>query len=93
MPDGAFFNLNGLVSWAQYGSAAKSLLAALDIDDPEETLMVQLTISELSMVSFGLLILSRIFPEFAGVAADLSNKIIDLNSAQGFLKRNTDVEE
>lgn len=87
MPDGAFHDLSKLASWIQYTLAAKSLLEAMDVDDPEETLLVALTISELSIVSFGLLLLGRIFPEFAPVASDLSLKVTELSDAQGFLRR------
>ena len=85
-PEGAFYDLNKLPSWTQYVLSCRSLLKALEVDDPEETLMVQLTISELSLVSFGLLILSRIFPEFVPVANDLSLKVTEISNAQGFLR-------
>ena len=89
MPDGSFFDLHHLPSWTQYQLASKSLLAALELDNPEETVMLQLTISELSMLSFGLLALTRMFPEFAPIAADLSEKVTDCSVAQEFLRRDT----
>ena len=85
-PEGGFYDLHKLASWVQYTFAAKSLLAALELDDPEETLMVQLTVSELSLMSFSLLILSRIFPEFMPIANDLSAKVSELSDAQNFLR-------
>lgn len=84
-PEGAFYDLHSLPSWLQYSLAAKSLLAALEVDDPEETVMLQLTISELSMTSLGLLVLSRMFPEFIPVASSLSTKVSEVSNAQGFL--------
>lgn len=84
-PDGAFYDLRRFPSWTQYALASKSLLAALDIDNPEDTVMCQFTISETSLVSFGLLVLCRLFPEFCPVASDLSTKIADVSNAQGFL--------
>ena len=88
-PEGSFYDLQRLPSWTQYALAAKSLLGALEIDDPEDTLFVALTISELSLVSFSLLVLSRVFPEFMPVASALSEKVTELSDAQNFLRRDT----
>lgn len=81
-----FYDLNQLPSWTQYTIAAKSLLKSLELDDPEETLLVQLTLSELSVATFGLISLIRMFPEFVSIANDLSNKLAAVGGAQGFLK-------
>ena len=89
LPEGHFYDLQSLPSWSQYALAAKSLLVALEVDDPEDTLFVSLTISELSMLSFGLLVLSRIFPEFVHVASDLSQKVTEVSDAQNFLRKDT----
>lgn len=90
MPDdeGAFifYDLNQLPSWGQYRIAAKSLLKALSLDDPEQTLMLQLTVSELSALTFGLISLVRMFPEFTQVANSLSDKIQEIGRAQQFLR-------
>lgn len=89
MPEGAFYDLHRLPSWMQYTLASKSLLGALEVDNHEDTLLLQVTISELSMVSLGLLIISRIFPEFAPIASDLSVKVTEVSDAQKFLRRTT----
>ena len=89
MPDGQFYDLARLPSWSQYALAAKSLLVAVEVDKPDETLFLQLTVSELSLLSFGLLILSRIFPEFVHVASDLSQKVTEVSDAQNFLRKDT----
>ena len=81
-----FYDLNEFPSWVQYTVAAKSLLTALDLDDPEQTLMVQLTLSELSTATFGLICLVRMFPEFTKIANSLSDKIQEIGQAQHFLK-------
>jgi len=88
-PSGHFLDLHRLPSWRQYALAAESLVVAVEVDDPEETLFLALTISELSMLSFGLLILSRIFPEFVHVASDLSQKVTEVSDAQNFLRKDT----
>ena len=85
--EGSFYDLHRLPSWSQYALAAKSLMKALEVDDPEETVMLQLMISELSMVSFALLVLARQHPEFAFVASNLSTKISEVSEAQNFLRR------
>ena len=87
MPDGdfQFYELGELVSWVQYSLAARSLLRALDLDDPEKTVLVQLTLSELSMASFGLILLVRLFPEFLPVGGLVSSKMQEVCTAQGFV--------
>lgn len=85
MPSGDFYDLHALPSWTQYEFAAKSLLVALDVDNPEDTVLVQFTISELSLTSLALLVLSRMLPEFQVIAANLSTKIQQVSDAQGFL--------
>lgn len=85
MPEGDFYDLHALPSWTQYALAAKSLLVALDVDNPEDTVLVQFTISELSLTSLALLVLSRMLPEFQVIAANLSTKIQQVSDAQGFL--------
>ena len=86
MPDYGFYNLDALPSWVQYLLASKSLLRAVDVDDPEQTVMLQMTISELSLMSFALLVTSRLFPEFLGLSCNLSDKVHAVSDAQGFLK-------
>lgn len=81
-----FYDMNKLPSWVQYSVASKSLLKALDLDNPEETLMVQFTLSELSVATFGLIALVRMFPEFTAVANALSDKIQAVGRAQDFLR-------
>ena len=88
-PEGQFYDLARLPSWSQYALAAKSLLVAVEVDKPDETLFLQLTVSELSLLSFGLLVLSRIFPEFVHVASDLSQKVTEVSDAQNFLRKDT----
>lgn len=84
-----FHNLDGLPSWQQYSIASRSLLKALDLDDPETTLMVQLTLSELSIATFGLIALVRMFPEFTPIANNLSNKLNEIGQAQGLFRGDT----
>ena len=84
-----FYDLNELPSWVQYTLAAKSLLKAIELDDPEKTMMLQLTVSEVSVATFGLIALIRMFPEFTPVANNLSNKIQEIGQAQKFLKDDT----
>ena len=81
-----FYDLNQLPSWMQYTIAAKSLLKSLDLDNPEDPLLVQLTLSELSVVTVGLISLCRMFPEFEPVASLLSNKLSEIGQSQGFLR-------
>lgn len=85
MPEGHFLDLNSVPSWHQYRLAAGSLMTALKLDNPEESLFVQLTISELSLVSLGLLTVGRMFPELVGLAGGLSDKLTAINAEQGFL--------
>jgi hypothetical protein len=89
-PDGAWFDLRNVNSWDQYALAAKSLMKALELDDPEESLFVQLTISELSITTFALFVLARIFPEFSPAADSLCTKLTELSDAQQFLHRGGD---
>ena len=84
-----FYDLNKLPSWVQYTLAAKSLMKAIELDDPEQTMMLQLTVSELSVATFGLIALVRMFPEFVPVANDLSEKIREIGKAQDFMKDDT----
>lgn len=70
--------------------AAKSLLKALAIEDPAETLLLQLTLSEMSLVSLSLSVLSRVFPEFLPIAEELSAKVIAVSEAQNFLTKGED---
>lgn len=86
MPQGQFYDLNSLPSWQQYAIASKSLVAALGADNPEETLFLSLTISELSTISLALSVMCRLFPEFVKPAGELSLKITDVNEAQQFLQ-------
>lgn len=81
-----FYDLNALPSWTQYTIAAKSLLKSLELDDPENTLMIQFTLSELSIATFGLICLVRMFPEFISVANLLSDKLSEVGQAQGLLR-------
>ncbi len=80
-----FYELGELVSWTQYSLAARSLLRALDLDVPENTVLVQLTLSEISKASLGLILLVRLFPEFLPVGGLLSRKIQEVCTAQGFV--------
>ena len=89
MPDGSFEDVGRLPSWSQYSLSARSLLQALKVDDPEETLFIQATISEVSMLAFGLLLLARVFPEFLPIASNLSDKIAQVSGEQQFLRRDT----
>lgn len=81
-----FYDLKDFPSWVQYTVAAKSLLTSLELDDPEQTLMVQFTLSELTTMTFGLTCLVRMFPEFTPVANALSDKIQEVGQAQHFIK-------
>lgn len=85
-PAGHFADLNDLPSWVQYDLAGDSVARASKIaNDPEDTLMVQLTFSELSTLTLGLLITGRVFPELVGLASDLSKKLKEVATAQEFL--------
>lgn len=85
-PSGHFADLNDLPSWEQYFLACESAAKAARVaNDPEDTLMVQLTFSELSTLTLGLLIMGRVFPELAGLAAQLSEKLKEVATAQEFL--------
>lgn len=90
MPSGEFADLTAHPSWIQYHAAASSLVKALDLDDPEDTLFAQLTISEVSILSLALLILVRVFPELTMLAGDLSDKLKELSREQKFLTKSTD---
>ena len=79
--------MRNLPSWVRDSVAAKSLLKALELEDPAETLLLQLTISELSLVSLSLSVISRVFPEFAPLAEELSTKVIQVSEAQNFLTK------
>lgn len=93
MPEGQFYDLHGIPSWIQYRLACGSLQLALDEAKAQEkespdgarTLMVQLTIGDVSLVTTGLLILLRLFPEFTKDATRLSMKLQELADAQEFL--------
>lgn len=56
-------------------------------DDPENTLMVQLTTRELCSVFFGLLLLNNLFPETAFIVDACLAKLEELSEAQEFLPR------
>ena len=47
---------------AIFAISTLAAVQALKVDDPEETLFIQATISEVSMLAFGLLLLARVFP-------------------------------
>jgi hypothetical protein len=68
-------------SWNQYSLAALALFTA--DHNPEETLQVALTLREFNAVTFGLILLCRLFPETRGVFYDLIRKLDELNSVQG----------
>ena len=92
-PSGHFADLNDLPSWIQYNLACSSAARAAEIaNDPEDTLMVQLTFSELSTLTLGLLVMSRVFPELVDLAAELSRKLKQVGEAQGFLRSTTEDE-
>lgn len=84
--EGAFYNLHDFPSWTQYALSARSTVTATGVDDPEEVVLLQLTISETCLLSLGLLVLARLFPEFVGIASDLSQKVTAVSHAQGFLR-------
>lgn len=89
MPDDGgflFYDLNRLPSWIQYTFAARSLLKAVELDNPEETMLVQFTLAELSVATFGLICLVRMFPEFTKEANALSEKIAEIGGEQKFLR-------
>lgn len=90
-PAGHFADLNDLPSWIQYDLAAGSAARAHKIaNDPEDTLMVQLTFSELSTLTLGLLVMGRMFPELVGLGASLSEKLKEVAAAQNFLNSGRD---
>lgn len=92
MPEGwaAYYDLAQFPSWGQYVLMCRSLQKAQQVDNPEETVMLQATISEASIISLGLLCVCRMFPEFTPLANSLSEKIADVGEAQGFLKPKDD---
>ena len=90
-PAGHFADLNDLPSWIQYNlSAASAARASKIANDPEDTLMVQLTFSELTTLTLGLLVMGRMFPELAGLGAALSEKLKEVSLAQDFLSSERD---
>ena len=52
--------------------------------------MVQLTFSELSTLTLGLLVMGRMFPELVGLGASLSEKLKEVAAAQNFLNSGRD---
>jgi hypothetical protein len=87
-PEGGFFaDLHNVPSWEAYRLAARSLVNSLKIEDPEDTLMVQLTFPEVCAVTLALVTLGRFFPEMQGIAADLSMKLREVSDGQEFLSR------
>lgn len=85
MPEGFdMADITGIPSWAQYNLSARSLLVAFEKEDPEDTLMAQLTTPEFGLTVLGLMLLQRFFPEFRGVCGRLTEKFADLAGAQEF---------
>jgi hypothetical protein len=69
-------------SWNQY---AISVVALCKADhDPENTLQVALTRRELTACSFGMILLTRMFPELGGIVHALIEKLGELGEAQEF---------
>lgn len=77
-------DITALPSWMQYLISARSLLMAFEHEDPEDTLMVQLTTPELGLTVLGLLVMQRMFPEFQGACGTLAVKLTELARAQEF---------
>lgn len=86
---GAFHDLAKLPTWIQYLLMCRSLQNAIEIDNPEETVIFQMTIAEMSLTCLGLLSICRIFPEFTPQANALSDKLCEIGEVQGMLRRDT----
>jgi hypothetical protein len=69
------------------------ILPALRDEDVQETLMVQLTMPELALYTFGLVTLERLYPELAPLAMRCSAKIAELAQAQEYLSDSSDTSE
>lgn len=90
MPEGDLDNLKNVPSWGQYAIGCQSLVVAQEDEDVEDTLMVQLTVTEVAMVSLGIILLERMFPEMRQMAERFGLKIQELAKVQEYFSGDDD---
>jgi hypothetical protein len=54
-------------------------------NDPEHTMTTALTERDLAVITFGSVLLNRLFPECGGAANALNQKLMQVSAGQGFL--------
>lgn len=94
MPDGfeAREDFGNIPSWGRLAIAAQSIFEALEIEDPEDTLFVQLTLPELAILTFGMQVAANLFPELGPLAVRLYKKLRGLTAAQEYFGPKEDDE-
>lgn len=86
MPEGSYEHLRNFPTWRRDSLAIEGgILPSLADEDVEETLMVQLTMPELALYTFGLSLIERLFPELSPLCVRCSEKMADLCRAQEYL--------
>lgn len=89
-----FEHLDNVPSWRRDGFAIEmGIMPAVRVEDPEKTMMVQLTMPELAIFAFGLTIIERLFPELAMLARRVSSKLEELAEVQDYLSDDSDTPE
>ena len=86
-------DLAGLPSWLRYRACC--LTVAQADDDPDKTMHVAMTMRDLTVTTFGLYVLTQLFPEMLAPASLLSIKLNETGVAQQFVEdiRGEDADE
>jgi hypothetical protein len=72
-----------LPGYKRYALGALSVLN--ERHDPEDTMTLAVTHSELALITFSNMVTATLFPEVAERVVELNGKLIELSEAQAFL--------
>lgn len=93
MAEGGFLDpedVAKLPTWMQVAVGCFAVQEAHQAEDPEDTLMMQLTLPELAQFSLGLMLQALLFPELTFFAQRTQAKLKALTKAQDYFEHGGD---
>lgn len=73
-------------SWHRYSIYAQNVARAIDVEDPEDTLMIQLMLGDVAVIALGTVLARQLYPEIADRCEVLLDKLTELGVAQEFFR-------
>lgn len=86
-------DFGNIPSWGRFAIAAQSIFEAVEAEDPEDTLFVQLTLPELAILTFGLQTAVNLYPEMVPLGVRVYKKLRGLVDAQEYFGPKGDDDE